>query len=121
MDITITNSKGKVALNKTVKNNSKGNVKLGLELGKGKYVVNVTFDGNKNYFADNLKQNLTIKEEVTETVGEESHSSSSGSSYNTEPVYDGHTVSYKDGVKGVYSPSGEFFVDLTQNLSYRTF
>ena len=116
VNITITNKKGKVVVNETVKTNSKGKAKLDLDLKKGKYAVNVTYSGNENYTGNSTTQNLTIKEEVKETV-----SVSSSSGYTTEPVYDGHTVSYKDGVRGVYSESGEFFIDPTQDPSYQTF
>ena len=116
VNVTVKDSKGKVVLNKTVKTNSKGKAKLDLDLKKGKYAVNVTYSGNENYTGNSTTQNLTIKEEVKETV-----SVSSSSGYTTEPVYDGHTVSYKDGVRGVYSESGEFFIDPTQNPSYQTF
>lgn len=113
VNITITNSKGKVVVNETVKTNSKGKAKLDLDLKKGKYTVNVTYGGNENYTCNNTTQKLTIKEEVKETASE--------SSYSSEPVYDGHTVSYQDGQRGVYSESGEFFIDPTQDPSYQTF
>ena len=120
VNITIKNSKGKVVANKTVKTNDNGNAKMDLNLKKGKYEVLVAYGGNENYTGNNTTQKLTIKEEVKQTVSGES-SSSSSSGYTTEPVYDGHTLSYKDGVRGVYSPSGEFFVDPTQDPNYRTF
>ena len=120
VNITITNKKGEVVVNETVKTNSKGQAKLDLNLKKGKYNVNVTYSGNENYTGNSTTQKLNIKEEVKETVTEESYSSSSGG-YTTEPVYDGHTESYKDGVRGVYSSSGEFFIDPTQDPNYKTF
>lgn len=109
VNITITNKKGKVVVNETVKTNSKGKAKLDLDLKKGKYTVNVTYGGNENFTGNNTTQKLTIKE--TQTT----------SSYSSEPVYDGHTVSYQDGKRGVYSESGEFFIDPTQDSSYQTF
>jgi len=109
VNITITNKKGKVIVNETVKTNSKGKAKLDLDLKKGKYTVNVTYGGNENYTGNNTAQKLTIKEPQTT------------SSYSSEPVYDGHTVSYQDGKRGVYSESGEFFIDPTQDPSYQTF
>lgn len=106
VNITITNKKGKIVVNETVKTNSKGKAKLDLDLKKGKYTVNVTYGGNENYTGNNTAQKLTIKETLTT------------SSYSSEPVYDGHTVSYQDGKRGVYSESGEFFIDPTQDPSY---
>ena len=74
VNITITNKKGKVVVNETVKTNSKGKAKLDLDLKKGKYTVNVTYAGNENYTGNSTTQNLTIKEEVKETASESSSS-----------------------------------------------
>lgn len=71
-------------------------------LNPGEYTFNVTYGGNDNYSAANLTQKVEIKEVIKLT---------SSSPYNTEPVYDGHTTCYKDGIRGVYSRSGEFFAD----------
>lgn len=118
VNVTITDKNSKVVVNKTVETNSKGKAKLDLDLKKGKYDVTVAYSGNDNFTGSNTTQKLTIKEAVTETVSE---SSGYDSSYTTEPIYDGHTVSYRNGVRGVYSSSGEFFVDPTQDPSYKTF
>ena len=74
INITITNKKGKVVLNETVKTNSKGKANLDLDLGKGKYNVTVTFGGNENYTGSNATQKLTVKEEVKETVSDSASS-----------------------------------------------
>ena len=116
VNITIKNGKGEVVVDDVVKTNSKGKAKLDLNLKKGKYNVDVSYGGNENY----TTQKLTIKEEVKQSISEESYSSSA-EGYTTEPVYDGHTLSYRDGVRGVYSKSGEFFVDPTQDPNYKTF
>ena len=63
VNVTITNSKGKVVVDDVVKTNSKGKAKLDLDLKKGKYNVNVSYDGNENYTGNNTTQKLTIKEE----------------------------------------------------------
>ena len=68
VNITITNSKGKVVVDDVVKTNSKGKAKLDLDLKKGKYVVNVTYGGNENYTGNNTTQKLTIKEEVVQAA-----------------------------------------------------
>ena len=78
VNITITNKKGKVVVNETVKTNSKGKAKLDLDLKKGKYTVNVTYAGNENYTGNRTTQKLTIKEEVKETASESSSSNSAG-------------------------------------------
>ena len=83
VNITITNSKGKVVVNETVKTNSKGKANLDLDLKKGKYSVNVTFNGNENYTGNSTTQKLTIKEE--EVVQAEVTSSSSSDQSYSEP------------------------------------
>lgn len=66
VNITITNSKGKVVVDDVVKTNSKGKASLDLDLDEGKYFVNVSFGGNENYTGNNTTQKLIIKEEVVE-------------------------------------------------------
>ncbi|WP_405306114.1 hypothetical protein [Methanobrevibacter sp.] len=78
VNITITNKKGKVVVDEVVKTNSKGKAKLDLNLKKGKYKVNVSYDGNGNFTGNNTTQKLTIKEK--EVIESESSSSSGGSS-----------------------------------------
>ena len=87
VNITVTNSKGKVVTKDVVKTNSKGKAKLDLDLKKGKYKVNVTYGGNENYTGNNTTQKLTIKE--AETVSTSSSSSSLPYSlYNLPPSND---------------------------------
>ena len=82
VNITITDKKGKVVADDVVKTNSKGNAKLDLNLKKGKYNVNVTYDGNENFTANHSSQNLTIKEEAsTSEVSSGESQSSSGTPY----------------------------------------
>ena len=83
VNVTITNSKGKVVFEDIVETNSKGKAKLDLDLKKGKYKVNVTYGGNENYTGNNTTQKLTIKEEVAEAQADYSSQSqsSSGNSY----------------------------------------
>ena len=78
VNITVTNSKGKVVVDNVVKTDSKGKAKLDLDLKKGKYNVTVSYNGNENYTGNNTTQKLTIKEAVTEVKSSESSSSSSG-------------------------------------------
>lgn len=70
VEFIIANKKGKVVVNKTVKTNSKGKAKLNLDLKKGKYIVKVKYKGNKKYKSNIIKQNLTIKEKVSNTPSE---------------------------------------------------
>ena len=49
VNVTITNSKGKVVVDDVVKTNSKGKASLDLDLKKGKYNVTVNYGGNENY------------------------------------------------------------------------
>ena len=82
VNITITNKKDKVVVNKTVTTNSKGKAKLDLDLKKGEYGVNVTYGGNKNHTGNNTTQKLTIEEKVTEAQpAQQSTQSSSSSGY----------------------------------------
>ena len=66
VNVTVTDSKGKVVVDDVVKTNSKGKANLDLDLKKGKYVVNVTYGGNENYTGNASSQKLTINEEVVE-------------------------------------------------------
>ena len=71
VNITITNKKGKVVVNETVKTNSKGKAKIDLDLKKGKYDVNVTFGGNEIYNYDTATQILRINQKTTKIVSDE--------------------------------------------------
>ena len=84
VNITVKNSKGKVVLSKTVKTNSKGKAKLGLDLKKGKYNVTVSYGGNENYTGNNTTQKLTIKEKVVQAKASQSGGSSSQDSQREE-------------------------------------
>ena len=79
VNVTITNKKGKVVVDDIVKTDSKGKAKLDLDLKKGNYVVNVTYDGNENYTGNNTTQKLKIKEKVVEASVSESSTQSSSS------------------------------------------
>ena len=79
VNVTITNKKGKVVVDEVIKTDSKGKAKLDLDLKKGKYTVNVTYDGNENYTGNNTTQKLKIKEEMVEASVSESSSQGSSS------------------------------------------
>ena len=81
VNITITDSKGKMVVDNVVKTDSKGKAKLDLDLKKGKYNVTVSYGGNENYTGNNTTQKLTIKEKVTQT--EEASTGNSLDSYKT--------------------------------------
>ncbi len=127
VNIKITNNKGKVVVDEVVKTNSKGKAKLDLDLKKGKYKVNVTYDGNENYTGCNATQKLKIKEAVTEAVMSQSSDSSSSSQnsqreeyqitpdgwnpgeheVSREPVDNGHErVRYDDGYFRIVDQDG---------------
>ena len=89
--VTVKNGKGKVVLNKTVKTNSKGKAKIDSNLKKGKYKVNVTYDGNDNYSESNATQKLTIKEEVKETASESSSDPFAGAKWEKRTHWDDGT------------------------------
>lgn len=118
VNITITNSKGKVVVDDVVKTNSKGNAKLDLDLKKGKYSINVTYGGNENYTGNNTTQKLTIKEKVvkTQSISSSSSHSSSSDTY-VERTEDGFAYGYKDGRYGFWTPSGNFIEDKSRALS----
>lgn len=90
VNITITDSKGKVVVDDVVKTNSKGNAKIDLNLKKGKYDVNVTYGGNKNYSGNNTTQKLTIKEKEVDTSSSSSNSQSSSDDYVYSPQKGGY-------------------------------
>ena len=92
VNITVTDSKGKVVFDNVVKTDSKGNAKVDLDLKKGKYDVTVSFGGNKNYTASNATQNLTIKEKNVEAKSV-SQSNQAQSSSNDDNYYNGYSRS----------------------------
>ena len=86
VNITITDSKGKVVVDDVVKTNSKGKASLNLDLKKGKYNVTVSYGGNENYTGNNTTQKLTIKEKVVEATVEQSSSEPQYLSDTGEPI-----------------------------------
>ena len=104
VNVTITDKKGKVVVNETVKTNSKGKAKLDLDLKKGKYKVNVTYGGNENYTGNSTTQKLKIKEEVVEA--QMSSSSSESSSEPSEWIdSEGAHHFYENGQEYVGDPN----------------
>ncbi|WP_295113921.1 hypothetical protein [uncultured Methanobrevibacter sp.] len=114
LNVTITNSKGKVIVDDVVKTNSKGLAKLNMNLKKGNYIVNVTYDGNNNYTGNNTTQKLTVKEEE-KVVVEETPSSTFDATY-VERTENGFKYGYKDGRYGFWTPSGNFIEDKSRAL-----
>ena len=116
VNVTITNSKGKVVYDQVVKTNSKGKAKLDLNLKKGIYKVVVAYGGNENYTGNNTTQKLIIKEEVVEV---EPVSSSSGN-YLEGPEVDSHGVTKEmvlnSGIKDVkYDEENGIYVSYDPN------
>ena len=104
VNITITNSKDKIVFKDVVKLNSRGQAKVDLDLKKGEYVVNVTYDGNKHYAGNNTTQKLTIKEEIVEPVAQQSTQSSTSSN---EIFYDEEINLYYDSNGKIVDPDGQ--------------
>lgn len=67
VNIIITNSKGKVVVDDVVKTNSRGKVKLDLDLEKGKYNVNVSYEGNENFTGNGTTEELIVNEKMDKT------------------------------------------------------
>lgn len=70
--IVVMDKNNKEVLKKNVKTNSKGKASVDLEnISKGKYVVNITFEGDENYSANSTSQKIKIIEKkVVETAPE---------------------------------------------------
>ena len=107
VNITITNSKGKVVVDDVVKTNSKGKAKLDLDLKKGKYNVTVTYGGNENYTGNNTTKKLTIKEEVVKA-----EPASSSTTSNTQVVMG------EDGYYALIDGNGNFIKNLGPSKKY---
>ena len=92
VNITVTDSKGKVVFDNVVKTDSKGKAKVDLDLKKGKYNVTVSFGGNNNYTSSNDTQKLTVKEKNVESEPA-SQSNQAQSSSNDDNYYNGYSRS----------------------------
>lgn len=92
VNITVTDSKGKVVFDNVVKTDSKGKAKVDLDLKKGKYNVTVSFGGNNNYTSSNDTQKLTVKEKNAESEPA-SQSNQTQSSSNDDNYYNGYSRS----------------------------
>ena len=108
VNVTITNKKGKVVVDDIVKTDSKGKAKLDLDLKKGNYVVNVTYDGNENYTGNNTTQKLKIKEKVVEASVSESNTQSSSS----------HLIMGEDGYYYTVDDNGNILENLGPSSKY---
>ena len=92
VNITVTDSKGKVVFDNVVKTDSKGKANVDLDLKKGKYNVTVSFGGNNNYTSSNDTQKLTVKEKNVESEPA-SQSNQAQSSSNDDNYYNGYSRS----------------------------
>ena len=104
VNVTVTNSKGKIVVDDVVKTNSKGKAELDLDLKKGKYEVNVTYGGNENYTANGTSQKLTIKEEATTT----SVASTGNSKSSSDTPYD---INNLPPSNDPYPETNRYFID----------
>lgn len=135
VNVTVTDKKGKVVLNKSLKTDSKGKAKVDLELDAGKYTVNATFAGDENFTGNATSKNITIKEIPVEEpiVSEESSASyDEGESGGNEIVesrdfvswdyYPGHRIienTYADGsVERYYDDGAYTYHDKAEKTEY---
>ena len=102
VNITITDSKGKVVVDDVVKTDSNGKAKLDLDLKKGKYNVTVSYGGNDNFTGNSSTQKLTIKEEVKQAQSTSASSSNSdpGAFYSHQSHRTFYTGDTKEGADG---------------------
>lgn len=122
VNVTVTDKKGKVVLNKSVTTNSKGKANLKLDLDVGKYSVNASFEGNGNFTGNNSTKKIEIKE--VEVVEEPVYESSSNNyqtsednglkssrdfeSYDYAPGLHVHENTYKNGDIEHYYDDGSY-------------
>lgn len=107
--ITIMDSNGKVAVNKTVKTNSKGKASLDLDLKKGNYNVTAEFAGNEKYDGNTTFQKLTVKEEVTQLTSENSVDTASYPGYSSS-VGSYRVVERQQELGVIETPDGRQYV-----------
>lgn len=97
VNVIICDSSGKLVVNETVKTDSKGSARLELDIGSGKYDVDVSFEGNENYTANKTSQKLEIKEVQTQEVSNAQYSSiSSSSSSSSGPAVDSSGITREE-------------------------
>lgn len=109
VNIEITDSNGNVVFNQTVKTNSKGKATLGLDLKKGKYVVNVTYGGNEKYAGNSNAKKLTVKKATTESVSENKEDTNSYPGYS--PYFGSYrTIETQQELVLIETANGEYYV-----------
>lgn len=112
INITVTDKKGKIVINKTVKTNSNGNAKLDLNLKKGNYTVNAFYSGNDNYTGNHTTQKLTVNEKVqSETVDYPEYSSVIGNYVIVETQEELELLETSDGNYYVMGDDGIYTYD----------
>ncbi|MBR0271177.1 MAG: carboxypeptidase regulatory-like domain-containing protein [Methanobrevibacter sp.] len=77
VNITVTDSAGKVVMEKIARTNSNGESTIGLDLSPGEYNVSVVYSGSEKYGESHAQQKLTINQEVVATVSSDTSQSSS--------------------------------------------
>ncbi|MBQ7928561.1 MAG: hypothetical protein IJ287_07485 [Methanobrevibacter sp.] len=110
VNITITDSEGKVVVNQAVKTNSKGKAKLDLDLKKGEYNVTVTFGGNEKYAENNTVQKLSIKEETQHSSSEENSVDMSLYSGYSSKIGSYRVVENQQELGLLETPDGNYYV-----------
>ncbi|MBO6122315.1 MAG: hypothetical protein J6P09_00540 [Methanobrevibacter sp.] len=98
VNVTVTGDNGKIVVDDVVKTDGKGKARLNLDLKKGEYNVNVTYDGNGNYTGNGTSQKLTIEEYVVVQTQEENYDLGAFYSYQDgRTIYTGEVQNGPDG------------------------
>ena len=101
VNVLVTDKDGEVVVNESLNTNSKGKVKVDLELDAGKYTVNTTFAGNDNFTGNTTSKKITIEEvpveeEVSQPVESATQSSSDSQSSEYGSYIDDEWVSMSE-------------------------
>lgn len=108
VNITITDKDGKVVVDNVVKTDNNGSAKLELDLKKGTYQVNVTYQGNDNYTGNTTTQKLQIEEEAVEAETDNYDAGAFYSKQSERTIYTGEVQDAPDGHKWKHLGNNEW-------------